>query len=71
MPTCETCGNTYDDVLEISYRGESHVFDSFECAIEALAPRCSTCECRIIGHGVEANGRYYCCEHCAKKAGDR
>jgi hypothetical protein len=25
---------------------------------------------RIIGHGMEAGGgSYYCCEHCATKAG--
>ena len=29
--------------------GDRLVFDSFECAIHALAPRCSHCACRIIG----------------------
>jgi hypothetical protein len=23
------------------------------------------CKCRIIGHGVEAKGKMFCCEHCA------
>jgi len=41
------------------------VFDSFECAIEALAPRCTHCHCRVIGHGVERRGSIYCCRHCA------
>ncbi|HKB23086.1 MAG TPA: hypothetical protein VKC99_09940 [Methyloceanibacter sp.] len=28
-------------------------FDSFECAIQALAPACPNCGNRIIGHGVQ------------------
>ena len=38
-------------------------FDSFECAINAMAPRCAHCDCRVIGHGVEAAGKIYCCAH--------
>ena len=34
----------------------THIFDSFECAIHALAPTCAHCSCRVIGHGVEADG---------------
>jgi len=49
--------------------GERHVFDSFECAISTLAPRCSHCDCRIIGHGMEADGRMFCCAHCAHQRG--
>src|SRR5690606_38238231 len=35
---CEVCGNDYDKPLEIVVNGISHYFDSFECAIHALAP---------------------------------
>src|SRR3712207_6983387 len=49
--------------------GGSHTFDSFECAIHMLAPTCEHCGCRIIGHGVEADGRIFCCAHCAQHAG--
>jgi hypothetical protein len=69
MARCETCGNDYDKTMEITYRGARHVFDSFECAIHGLAPRCEHCDCRIVGHGVEAGGRLFCCGHCAEKAG--
>ena len=34
-------------------------FDSFECAIHAMAPTCAHCSCRIVGHGVEQGGRIY------------
>jgi hypothetical protein len=69
MAKCEVCGNDYDKSFEIIQAGESHVFDSFECAIHALAPTCEHCECRIIGHGMEAGGRYFCCANCAKQSG--
>ncbi len=69
MPICEVCGNDYDKAFELTLAGREHVFDSFECAIHALAPQCDHCHCKIIGHGVEANARYYCCARCAKAEG--
>ena len=69
MLQCETCGNAYDKAFVVTMGGESHVFDSFECAIHALAPVCEHCGCKIVGHGIEANGTFYCCAHCARKEG--
>jgi hypothetical protein len=69
MAECEVCGNEYDKVIEVVMGEERHVFDSFECAIQALAPTCDDCGCRIIGHGIEADGAFYCCAHCAHQAG--
>ena len=63
---CETCGNIYDKAFHVSLDGQTHVFDSFECAIEALAPRCAHCHLRVIGHGVERDGDIFCCRHCAE-----
>jgi hypothetical protein len=50
-------------------QGSTQTFDSFECAIHALAPRCEHCDCRVIGHGLEADGRIFCCDHCAEASG--
>jgi hypothetical protein len=69
MATCEVCGNDYDKTFEVTRDGESHTFDSFECAIHALAPTCAHCGCRIIGHGVEGEGESFCCAHCAEASG--
>src|SRR3712207_220711 len=66
---CEVCGNLYDKSFEIRMGGETHVFDSFECAIHALAPTCAHCGCRVIGHGMETEGVFYCCAHCASQHG--
>ena len=70
MPKCEVCGNDYDKAFQVTLPGDQpHVFDSFECAIYALAPSCEHCGVRVIGHGVEANGHFYCCAHCDEMAG--
>jgi hypothetical protein len=69
MATCEQCGNDYDKAFQITMGGETRTFDSFECAIEAVAPRCAHCDCRIIGHGVESEDVMYCCAHCAGEEG--
>jgi hypothetical protein len=71
MAQCEMCGNEYDKSFKVVIGGKSHDFDSFECAIHALAPTCSHCKCKIIGHGVEAGGFFFCCAHCAHRAGVR
>ncbi len=69
MAQCEVCHNDYDKAIEIRVAGgETHVFDSFECAVHALAPQCAHCGCKVIGHGIEANGSFYCCAHCARGA---
>jgi hypothetical protein len=69
MARCEVCGNDYDKSFEVVMAGQSHQFDSFECAIHALAPHCTHCDCRVVGHGVEAAGQIFCCASCAEAAG--
>jgi Rieske Fe-S protein len=69
MAVCEVCGNDYYLAFEVIAAGNRHVFDSFECAIQKLAPICAHCGCRVIGHGTEATNAIYCCAHCARQAG--
>jgi hypothetical protein len=72
MARCEVCGNDYDKTLSVTVAGgAAHTFDSFECAIQALAPHCAHCGCRVIGHGVEAAGKVYCCANCARMSGEK
>ena len=52
MPKCEVCGNDYDKAFTVTMKGKAHIFDSFECAIHSLAPKCAHCGCTIIGHGL-------------------
>lgn len=69
MAICDGCGNDYDKTFEVEAGGRTYTFDSFECAIHTLAPSCERCGVRIIGHGLEMNGRMFCCDHCAELSG--
>jgi nitrite reductase/ring-hydroxylating ferredoxin subunit len=69
MGICDVCGNDYDRAFRITQAGKTMTFDSFECAIHAMAPRCAHCQCPVIGHGVQHGGTIYCCAHCAQQSG--
>lgn len=68
MATCDVCGNEYDKTMQITTVDTTQTFDSFECAIHALAPRCAHCGCTIIGHGHETPAGMFCCAHCERHA---
>lgn len=70
MPTCDHCGNDYDKAFQVIRDGKTHTYDSFECAAASLAPVCEHCQVRILGHGMEADGRFFCCRHCADRHGE-
>ena len=70
MARCSMCGNEYDKAFTVTTAdGTQKVFDSFECAIHAVAPTCAHCGCKVIGHGAEQDGNIYCCAHCAHASG--
>lgn len=69
MEKCDQCGNAYSKVFHVMMQEQEFAFDSFECAIEKLAPRCHHCNTRIVGHGVEEGSIMYCCAHCARAEG--
>lgn len=70
MPRCDSCGNDYDKAFVVETNEGRYTFDSFECAAHKLAPQCSACGCRILGHGVESRNAIYCCAHCAESQGE-
>jgi phage terminase large subunit GpA-like protein len=69
MARCDVCGNDYDRAFQVTQEGKTWTFDSFECAIHACAPTCAHCSCKIVGHGVQAGSKIYCCVHCAEHTG--
>lgn len=71
MAACEVCGNDYRLAFEVHAAGSVHIFDSFECAIHLLAPVCEHCGVRVVGHGAEADGVFFCSAHCARQNGRR
>lgn len=70
MATCSHCGNDYDKAFRvITADGQDLVFDSIECAVAVIAPVCAHCSCRVLGHGVEGDGKIFCCANCAAATG--
>jgi len=69
MAVCEVCNNDYDMAFEVRAQGAVHIFDSLECAAQEMAPTCTNCQCRILGHGLQSDGQFFCCAHCARRQG--
>ncbi|MDQ0211539.1 hypothetical protein BMF89_03915 [Arthrobacter sp. SRS-W-1-2016] len=69
MARCDVCGNDDPRTFTVTRADQKGTFDSFECAIQMMAPACEHCGCRLLGHGVETDEGIYCCEHCAREAG--
>ena len=69
MQKCESCGNECPRTFQVVINGQEHFFDSFECAINALAPTCQNCQTRVIGHGVERGEQIFCGARCAEVYG--
>ena len=67
---CEVCGNSYDKMMIVFIGDQRHQFDCFECAIHAIAPHCEHCDVRILGHGHEKEGRFFCSASCARLSGE-
>ena len=55
MAKCEVCGNEYEKPFLIA--NKSQVFDSFECAIHALAQAARTVDVRSSGTGCKRKRR--------------
>lgn len=66
MGRCDVCGNDYARSFDVHRGADRFTFDSFECAIHRMAPRCEHCGCAIVGHGVQVGEQTYCCAHCAR-----
>lgn len=68
MTVCDSCGNPDGNLFTIIRDAETRTFDSFECAIHVMAPRCGHCGCPILGHGFTNDAGLFCCEHCGTQA---
>lgn len=70
MSKCETCGNPNGQFFEVVKDGKTRTFDSFDCAIEAMASPCENCGCLITGiDSVGVNARF-CCSACQRQASE-
>jgi hypothetical protein len=65
IASCEVCGKNEDHCFEVHLGGERHIFDSFECAIRGLMPKCPLCGAMVLGTGVKVDEYLYCSYACA------
>lgn len=62
---CLNCGENIEKDYILFINGTEYTFDSFECAVNFMAPRCINCDSVIIGQGVHKEGEIFCTDHCA------
>jgi len=67
---CETCSNEAEKLFEVIVCGQSHAYDSFQCAVMAMAHRCDFCGLSISTPVMEHNGRHFCSSSCAEAVDD-
>jgi hypothetical protein len=68
MAKCEVCGKDYDKAFIVEAAGVQHTSIVSSVRFQAMAPTCEHCQCKVIGHGVEVEGHFFCCAHCARLA---
>jgi hypothetical protein len=66
--SCDLCCRESNNFFEIRIARKRYVFDSFQCAIQLLAPVCAHCGKRIVGHGVEVHALTFCCTSCGAQS---
>ena len=64
---CENCGVIIEKDYILFVNGSEFTFDSFECAINFVAPRCGHCNSVIMGHGFQHTGEIYCNSSCSRE----
>ena len=70
MGSCDVCGGREGRMFTVTMGSQTGTFDSFECAIHLMAISCEHCGCRVLGHPIENESGIFCCDHCAREAGN-
>lgn len=63
---CDNCGINIEKDYILYINGTEYTFDSFECAINFVAPRCSNCNSVVMGRGIKAAGEVFCSTSCSQ-----
>jgi hypothetical protein len=64
---CLNCGSSIEKDYILFINGAEYSFDSFECAVNFVAPRCSHCQSVIFGTGLKDAGVMFCNTTCSEK----
>ena len=61
---CIKCGLTIEKDYILFINGTEFTFDSFECAVNFVAPRCANCNSVILKDGIQISEAKYCNHFC-------
>lgn len=61
---CVNCGFNIEKDYILFINGTEFTFDSFECAVNFVAPRCANCNSIVMGRGIHNEGDMYCSSTC-------
>jgi nitrite reductase/ring-hydroxylating ferredoxin subunit len=70
MGACDVCGSNEGRMFTVTMGTQRGIFDSFEDAIQMMAPACEHCGCRMLGPPIDSESGIYCSLHCAREAGN-
>ena len=63
---CENCGLNIEKDYILFVNGREFTFDSFECAANFVAPRCTYCN-SIMAPEAEYSSKSFCCLFCSNE----
>ena len=64
---CVNCGSNIEKDYILFINGAEFVFDSFECAVKFVAPRCAHCNSIIMGKGFSKSDELFCSVSCSNE----
>ena len=62
---CATCGDNIEKDYILFINGTEFTFDSYECAKNFVASRCTNCNSIITGRGIHVGEEIYCSPACS------
>ncbi|MFA6237893.1 MAG: hypothetical protein WC635_11235 [Bacteriovorax sp.] len=61
---CMNCGVNIEKDYILFINGTEFTFDSFECAINFVAPRCANCNTIVMSRGLRSGEEVFCSDSC-------
>lgn len=65
---CINCGLNIEKDYILFINGKEFIFDSFECAINFVAPRCAHCNSVIVSREIRHSDEIFCSASCSEEA---
>lgn len=64
---CEKCGLNIEKDYILFINGKEFTFDSYDCAVNFVAPRCAHCNSIIAHREIKHREEAYCSQYCFKE----